>query len=105
MAPNIFSCDPEWFKKLKDSQEKVVIASWCGGDEKCNQWLEKLAKLENEGLPVFVCDINSCPSIAESIKVTSPGETVVFSGGEEKGRLVPGEDFESDLKRVKELAE
>ena len=103
MSPNIFSCDPGWLKRLTDSQEKVVVTGWCGGDEKSNEWLEKLAKLEDEGIPVFVCDKDSCPSIAESIKLVKPGETVVFNKGEEKGRLVPGDDFDSDLKKVKEL--
>ncbi len=103
--PNIWTCDLGWFERLKSQTDKVVIASWCGGDEKCNEWLERLAKIEEEGIPVFVIDKDSCPSIAESVKVTSPGETVVFSGGEEKGRVVPGDDFESDLRRVRELTE
>lgn len=47
--PNIWTCDPDWFDKLTSSMDKVVIAGWCGGDEKCNEWLERLAKLESEG--------------------------------------------------------
>ena len=102
--PNVFTCDPGWLEKLKASQEKVVIAGWCGDDEKCNQWLEKLAKLEEEGIPVFIIDKDSCPAIAEKIQVTEPGQTVVFVHGEEKGRLTPsGNNLENDLETVREL--
>lgn len=103
MSPNIFTCDPGWLEKLKSTQEKVVIAGWCGGDEKCNAWLEKLAELENEGVPVFVIDRDSCPQIAEKILITGPGQTVVFAHGEEKGRLTPSDNLEGDLETVRGL--
>lgn len=102
--PNIFSCSADWFKKLKDEQEKVVIATYqdSGGD-KVNEWLEKLQKLEEEGVPVFVVDCDSCPKIAESIGVKEVGETIVLAHGVEKGRVSPGEDIEGNLNKVKEL--
>lgn len=102
--PNIFSCDPHWLEKLQSEQEKVVVAAWCGGDEKCNRWMEKLAELEAEGIPVFVIDSDSCPAIAEKAGL-KPGEVVVFNQGEEKGRVEPGDNLDEDLKRVREITE
>lgn len=105
MCPNIFSCSAEWFEKLKDDQARVVIATWKeGAGDKANEWLERLQKLEDEGLPVFVVDTTSCPDIAERLGAKESGETIIFAQGVEKGRLAPGEDAEADLARVKELA-
>ena len=105
MSPNIFSCSAEWFEKLKDEQPRVIVATWSEeGGEKLNEWLERLQKFEDEGVPVFVCDIESCPSIAEKLGARGGGETIVFERGVEKGRLSPGQDLEAELARVKEWA-
>lgn len=102
--PNIFSCSTEWFEKLKDDQARVIIATWKErGGEKVNEFLERLQALEDEGIPVFVVDCDSCPTIAEKLKVTEDGEAIVFAHGVEKGRLTPKEDIEGSLKMVKEL--
>ena len=61
--------------------------------------------MEKEGIPIFVIDKDSCPAIAEKVGVGNPGETVVFSEGEEAGRLQPSEDLDQDLKKVRELTE
>lgn len=101
--PNIFTCDSAWFTKLIEEQPKAIVALWAGEDEKVNQWLEKLQALEDEGIPVFVCDVQSCPGIAEKLGAKGGGETIVFQHGEEKGRITPAEDFEAELSKVKEL--
>lgn len=101
--PNIFSCSTEWFDKLSKEQPKVIIATWKEGNEKINEWLEKLQKLEDEGVSVFVVDTESCPGIAEKLGAKEGGETIVFEHGEEKGRVIPGEDLESELAKVREL--
>ncbi len=103
MSPNIFSCDPEWFNKLRNEQPKVIVAVWGGEDEKVNKWLERLQEFEDKGVPVFVCDSRSCPSIAEKLGATQPGETIVFTAGSEKGRLSPGDDIEGSIEKVKGL--
>lgn len=101
--PNIFTCDPGWLERLKATQEKVIVTGWCGSDENCNKWVEGLAKLEEEGVPIFVCDIDSCPSIADKLGVKKGGETVIFAHGEEKGRLMPSDNLEGDLETVRGL--
>lgn len=102
--PNIFSCSPEWFEKLRAEQPKVVVATWSEkSSKKNNEWLEKLQGLEKEGIPVFVCDGDSCKSILEKLGTQGDGETIVFDHGVEKGRLTPGDDFEGDLSKVKEM--
>jgi hypothetical protein len=35
--PNIFSCDADWFTRLKDEQPKVIVAVWAGEDEKVSE--------------------------------------------------------------------
>lgn len=99
--PNIFSCNTEWFERLKEDQPKVVIAAWKEGNDRLNEWLEKLQKLEDEGVAVFVVDGDSCPSIIEKIGTKEDGETIVFENGVEKGRLTPSEDLEAELEKVK----
>ena len=102
MCPNIFSCSAAWFEKLSQEQAKVVVAVWSeSGGPKTNEWLERLQKLEAEGTPVFVCDGDSCPSIAQQINAKA-GETVVLEHGQEKARLTPGEDLEAELTKVRE---
>jgi hypothetical protein len=110
--PNVFSCNDQWFNRLKGEQPKVVIATWreAGGEKvsggKLNEFLERLQKFEDEGVPVFVVDCDSCPTIAEQLKVTEGGETVVFTGGVERGRTVPtDEGIEASLTEVKFLLE
>lgn len=101
--PNIFTCDPQWVEKLKKGEDKVIVAVWCGSDEKCNRWLEKLAQMEEPGKPVFVIDMDSCPQVAESLGVKA-GETIVFNKGEEKGRVALSDDIEGDIAKVKEYS-
>jgi endo-alpha-1,4-polygalactosaminidase (GH114 family) len=108
--PNIFSCSTEWFKRLKEQQPKVVIATWkeAGGEkvsaDKLNEFLEKLQKLEDGGIPIFVVDCDSCGTIAQELKITEAGEVIVFNNGVEKGRVVPTDDkIEADLSEVKSL--
>ena len=101
--PNIWSCDAEWFIKLRDEQPKVVVAMWSGDDERVNEWLEKLQAIEKEDVPVFVCDIQSCPAIGEKIGAKEGGETIIFKHGVETGRLAPGEDLETELAKVREM--
>ncbi len=101
MCPNIFSCDPKWFEKLKTDQKDVVVVGWCGDDEKCNAYVEEIAKLEARGIPVFVIDKDSCPTIAEQVGVKSAGETVVFHNGEEVGRLTP-ESIETAVQQIED---
>ncbi len=102
--PNIFSCDPEWFDKLVKETPKAVIATWNkAGGEQTNKWLERLEKLENEGIPVFVCDGDSCKNITDKLGAKESGETIVFQNGKEVGRLAPGQDSESDFNKVKEM--
>lgn len=99
---NVFSCSDEWFKKLAKEQPKVVVAVWSeASGAKTNEWLERLQKLEDEGVPVFVCDGDSCPAIAEHIGAKA-GETVVLEHGVEKARLTPGEDLDVELGKVRE---
>ncbi len=99
--PNVFSCDAAWFERLRADQSKVVVAAW---SEKTgqNEWLERLQKLEIEGIPVFVIDCDSCESIAVQVGVKA-GETVVFANRRETGRLTPGEDLDKNLGEVREM--
>jgi len=101
--PNVFSCSTEWFEKLSKEQPRVIIATWKEGSDKVNEWLEKLQKLEDEGVPVFVVDTESCPAIAAKLETKEGGETIVFEHGEERGRVTPGEDLEEGIAKVKEL--
>ncbi|MDD5045371.1 MAG: hypothetical protein PHI12_06695 [Dehalococcoidales bacterium] len=104
MSPNVFSCSAEWFEKLKAEQPKVVVATWSEkAGAKNNKWLERLQELEKEGIPIFVCDGDSCKSILDKIGTQGAGETIVFGHGVEKGRLMPGENLEDDLGKVKEM--
>jgi hypothetical protein len=103
--PNIFSCDADWFIKLKDEQPKVIVAVWAGEDEKVNNWLENLQKFEDKGVPVFVCDTRSCPTIAERLGAKEAGETIVFNKGIEKGRIVPTEKIEENIQKLSELVQ
>ncbi len=101
--PNIFSCSDEWFNKLAKGEPKVVVAVWSeSGGPKTNDWLERLQQLEKEGTPVFVCDGDSCPAIAQRINAKA-GETVVLEHGVEKSRLTPGEDLDAELGKVREM--
>ena len=100
--PQIWSCDAEWYDKLKNEQEKVVVAVWSSHDEKVNPYLEKLQVLEDENIPVFIVDKDSCGSVAEKIGA-KPGETVIFKGGKEVGRVTLGENIEADIEKVREL--
>lgn len=103
--PNIFSCSLEWFERLKDEQPKVIITTWKeAGGEPVNKFLERLQTLEDQGVSIFVVDCDSCPTIAEKLKVTEIGETIIFTNGIEKGRVIPDEKtIEESLKRVKKL--
>lgn len=102
--PNVFSCNPEWFKRLKDEQPNVVVAMWSSQDaDRTNKWLERLQLLEDENIPVFVCDLDSCPDIAEIVGASKSGETIVFRDGKEEARLEPSEDVERDIEKVKKI--
>jgi len=102
--PSVFTCSPDWARQLLKDQPKVVIATWSEKDsEKINEWLEKINKLEDEGIPVFVIDCDSCPRIGEELGVKEPGETLIYKEGAETGRLTPGEDLEAELAKVKEM--
>lgn len=105
MSPNIFTCSDEWLKKLMKEQDKLVITTWSEkSGEKLNKFLERLQSLESEEkTPIFVIDCDSCGSTASSLGIKEPGETVVFRNGAEVGRLMPGDDFEGDLSKVKEM--
>jgi hypothetical protein len=103
VSPQIFTCDPEWLSKLKDEQPKVVVALWTGQDENVNKWLEQLQKIEDEDVPVFVCDAVSCGAIKETLGANEGGETIVFRQGKEVGRLKPSENIEADIARVREF--
>ena len=102
--PNVFSCDPGWLEKLKKGQDKLVVATWKEGSPGADKYIESLQKLEDQGIPVFVCDAQSCPQLAESLKTKESGETVVFSKGKEVGRLKPGSNTEDDLAKVRGMA-
>lgn len=99
--PNVFSCDPKWLDHLKEEQENVVVIGYCGGDEKCNEFIEEVAKLEKEGIPVFVVDKDSCPDIAAKVGLQNPGDTVIFSKGVETGRLTPA-DVSTAVDQIKQ---
>jgi hypothetical protein len=102
--PNIFTCDQEWFLKLKDEQPKVIVTLYRGEDDKLNEWLEKLNGLEDSGTALFVIHEGSCGSaMADKLGLKQDGETIVFKKGQEVGRLTP-DDIEASLSKVKELA-
>ena len=92
-------------KRLTESHDKVVVATWqeSGGVEN-NAWVEKLSALEESGVPVFVCDGDSCPEIAKQLGSTKPGETIVFQKGKEIGRVIPTADSLDDIAKVREIA-
>ncbi len=101
MCPNIFSCDPKWLDHLKEGQENVVVVGYCGGDEKCNAFIEEVAKLEKEGIPVFILDKDSCPDLAAKVGLQNPGDTVIYSKGVESGRLTPA-DVDTAVAQIKQ---
>jgi hypothetical protein len=103
--PSVFTCSPGWARQLLKDQTKVVIATWSEKDSgRLNEWLEKINKLEDEGIPVFVVDCDSCPSIEQELGVKEPGETLIYREGKEAGRLTPGESLDESLSKVKEMA-
>ncbi len=103
---NVFSCDPEWFDKLLKEQPTAVVAKWNKADAaKTNEWLEKLQKLEDTGVPIFVCDGDSCQTITDKIGAKDSGDTIVFKGGKEVGRLAPSSDLQGSLDKVRDMVE
>jgi len=99
--PNIWSCDPAWFKQMVKKEEKVAVVVWSG--EKDNDYVKKMEELEKQGVPVFVCDSRTCGPIVEKLGLKDGGETIVFEKGVEKGRVISSEDVEGNFKRVQEL--
>lgn len=98
--PNVWSCSTEWFEQMVKDQEKVVVTTWREKEsEKINEMLEKLAKLEEEGTPIFVIDLDSCPAIGAKLGLKEAGETIVFELGKEKGRT----KLEEGIEKVKAL--
>ena len=101
--PNVFSCDPGWLNQMKKEHETVIIAVYSGMDKGSFPFLEKLAEIENSSTPVFIVDKDSCPLIAQMIGANFAGEAIVLKGGEEKGRVMPSDNTEEDLAKLKEL--
>jgi sulfur relay (sulfurtransferase) complex TusBCD TusD component (DsrE family) len=89
---------------MKDSEKKVVVTTWSEkGGGNLNQFLERLQVLEKEGVPVYICDMDSCRGVAEELGIKNPGETVVYQQGAEKGRLDSSGDADTAIAEIKKL--
>lgn len=100
--PNIATCDSEWNRKQIADQKEVVVVAW-SKDLNMNPLTEKLADLENDKIPVFVCDLDSCSNLTDSLGLR-PGEVAVYKFGKEVGKIASTADSSDDIVKVREIA-
>jgi len=96
--PQVFSCNAEWLEVMKEGHKRLVIAAWNGGDEEKIKLFEKLAEVENYGIPVFVVDRESCPGLAEKFSLKETGDVIICIDGREDSRCTVAS--EEDIKKI-----
>ena len=83
--------DQDWTTEVLQSDTPVLVdfwAEWCGPCRMVGPVVEEIAKEQEGSLKVLKLNVDENPDTARNYKVMSIPTLMVFSGGDEKKRIV-----------------
>ena len=81
----------EWDAEVLGSERPVLVdlwAGWCAPCRKVGPLVDEISAERADSLDVFKLDVDENPDVAMRYGVSSIPTLLVFSGGEEVGRIV-----------------
>jgi thioredoxin 1 len=83
--------DAEWTTEVLQSEQPVLVdfwAEWCGPCRMVGPVVEEIAEEQTGNLKVLKLNVDENPETARQYRVMSIPTLMVFSGGDEKRRIV-----------------
>jgi thioredoxin-like negative regulator of GroEL len=104
------SCDLSRFREQIAALERLAILFVGRECRPCEPFLEALSEAEAEGylgmdVAVVAVDDPQCDALAEELGVEDLPTVIVYSKGQEVGRVTPTGNYKEDIARLIDLSE